>query len=491
MLKEQNLILHEESDIDYCCKDIRAYQSIIRNWKKGNEDSGRKSISSRQLSELFEMDYEMFRKILNAQKPTKKRDFIISVGIMLKMNSLTINKCLSYYDNMPILNKADKRDALLIYMANDENKNITGERKNLAEINEELEIGGFPELDIFDNKVKSNKQEKNMPFKILDKKVVTFLDDLYYGDQYDSLESEYSFERYRCVATMWLENIINGNCYKLSAEPTGKYFLEILKSQDDTDMSFKLYNNLEDTDIYQSYFAKLQKIAQHELLNMKKYLNDTRNYGERISADMHNDTIHIYLEKYNYRIPERNEFYLMEYIDGDYRLSVFKNSVFMQNYLGENKYQKNYFQKIDTPREIYKSLREIDNQLNESRLTCSDECLLKMRKNAYINMQPIVERFLTRLRKKELFIRNLKVIYDNPDQVCSYYGIEREFECLHDQENGYISAGVNAATFEIGNEETVNVKLSDVKRAFELGFSDITQICNVLRCKGKIEAVLD
>lgn len=169
-VQEQNLVLHEESDIDYCCKDIRAYQSIIRDWKKGNEDSGRKSISSRQLSELFEMDYEMFRKILNAQKPTKKRDFIISVGIMLKMNSLTINSCLSYYDNMPILNKDDKRDALLIYMADDENKNITGQRKNLAKINEELKIGGFPELDIFENRVKSNKQEKICHLKSLIKR---------------------------------------------------------------------------------------------------------------------------------------------------------------------------------------------------------------------------------------------------------------------------------------------------------------------------------
>lgn len=70
----------------------------------------------------------------------------------------------------------------------------------------------------------------------------------------------------------------------------------------------------------------LSKGMYQKILNKQKetQFRDciTKNYHERIGAGIHNGRIHIFYETYNYRVPELNEYYLFEYIDGVYRLTV-------------------------------------------------------------------------------------------------------------------------------------------------------------------------
>lgn len=106
--------------------------------------------------------------------------------------------------------------------------------------------------------------------------------------------------------------------------------------------AFQNYRDIVETGDFKDFFLELQRNAKKEQRYMDNLLNDTRNYGERIGAGIRDDMIYIYCEKYNYEIPERNEYYLMEYIKGKFSLSVYEKSVFMYKYLSKVQFTRDY-----------------------------------------------------------------------------------------------------------------------------------------------------
>ena len=76
--------------------------------------SGKKRLKTRELAESLDINYEQFRKILNMNKPTKKRDCIIAICAILRLDIDDTNKALKLYQYMPILNEKNPRDELLI-----------------------------------------------------------------------------------------------------------------------------------------------------------------------------------------------------------------------------------------------------------------------------------------------------------------------------------------------------------------------------------------
>ena len=78
---------------------------------------------------------------------------------------------------------------------------------SIDEVNEKLTNRQFDMLDIIDHKIKNNiknMENVNYPYPLIKKKVECGVDELLYGDLYNSLSTEYKINKYHIYATMWL-----------------------------------------------------------------------------------------------------------------------------------------------------------------------------------------------------------------------------------------------------------------------------------------------
>lgn len=387
---------------------------------------------------------------------------------------------------MPTLDADNPRDDLLIEILEEQFCNPL----TIAEINQRLLRNGYPELDLIDHRTtkKVASERKSSPFKLLKKQVRTFTDDLLLGDQYVSLATQYDTFRYRCVAEMWLEDTVGHKGYKLSAATSERYSLDVYSKENGLS-DLKSFKTIDEAGAFADYFLELEAMAKREYKKMLDILNDTKNYQERISANILNDNLHVFVETYNYTVPELNEYYLLEYIDGIYRLSVFSNSKFMHYYLGSKKYEDLYGNKDTTPLAVYSSLAEIEELESSSRHDVT--FLLKYRKRMFKRLQNKVDNLIDELRERKVYIQHLDHIFDDWDRVCFYYNVKEKFQCTLDSEYGdMMSAGIDHADFTLPDQSSVTITLKDLYRAFELGFNNIEEICRVKRYSGSIESIL-
>jgi len=359
-----------------------------------------------------------------------------------------------------------------------------GDPNGLEEINCALRTNGYPELDTSHRKGKLNSEVslphmKSLPYTITRKVVQTYLDE---GDQYSSLETAFDF-RYRCVAAALLEK--DGKIkYVLEAFSDGNLSVK------DKDLPLpQLFKTISETGEFKDYFSELATLAKQEQRRIDAQLNDSRNYPGRLSANLKNDAIHVFYEQFNYALPERNEYYLMEYADGQLKLSVSHQSMFMTNYLSEVEYKKRFGTQPKTISEEYYSLEEIDAKTNDTGVSSYHRDILSKRRAAFVKFSKIVYDALDKIRNRTLFIRNFEMIWDNPWDVCKFYGLEKEFDCIYDDEYGEIVLGKEEANLTDENGNSIIISFQELKRAFELGYMNSDQICRVKTSKGSIEGI--
>lgn len=446
--------------------------------------SGKKSMTTRELADRLDINYEQFRKILNMNKPTKKRDCIIAICATLRLDSDDTNEALVLYRYMPTLDPGNPRDDLLIDILEEQLSNPL----TIDQINQRLIRNGFPELDIIDHRpsVKPTSGKKNMPYKLLKKQVRTFTDELFYGDQYDSLETEYDTFRYHCVADMWLNDEKNRVVYKLTSGTSDGYYLE---KHGKGVFDVKAYKDLDEASDFKDYFLELSAMANHELKKMLATLNDTKNYRERIGAGIQNDAFYIFAETFNYLVPETGEYYLYEKIGSDVRLSVYKNSAFMRCYMSEQIYQNTFGKKDNELIILYTSTDEIEQAIKTAKH--NDVSLLRCRLRNFKHLSELATSLKQNIVDRRKFIRRLDYIYDDRDRVCQFFEVDKEFQCTLDSEYGdMMTAGVDAVDFQFDDCGKVHITLEDLYTAFELGFTNINEICRVKEKLGSIEKIL-
>lgn len=489
LLPEQEIVLNE---YEFMSEDkrVETFAEFIRQKRKEVlSPTGKAGISIQEHADLLGLSKGMYQKILNKQKETQSRDCIIAICVSLSLDVEDTNTALRLYAFMPGLDKDCPREQEIIEVLDGEIDNLI----TIEAVNERLRRYGFEPLRIINhrNRAKKGKEESKkpvFPYKLLSKKVETRVEELLYGDPYDSLETVYDFSRYHCYAKMRLFDEESECNYCLSASPTGNYILEKYSKGADADIiSFK---KAEDSGKFADYFMELQGMAKSEQRRMEGYLNDTKNYYERIGAGIHNGRIHIFYETYNYSVPELNEYYLFEYIDGVYRLTVSNRSMFMQKYLSESKYAEHYGIQAQEKIQQYDSIEEIESILNDPE-NQHQSGILNLRKFAYKTLKPKVEECLEKIRQKKAYVRRLDYIWDDRDRVCEFFGVTEEFKCTLDDEYGDImSAGVKFALFQTKDGSNVEITLQDLYTAFELGFQSIVEICQVKQEAGSIESVL-
>lgn len=464
-------------------------QYIRKKRKEVFNASGKEGISVGEHAGKLGLSQEMFRKILNKQKPNQSRDCVIAICAAIGMDVEDTNTALRLYQYYPQLDDDSPRDRLIMDVLDGAVENTI----DIQVINNRLVRHGYNPLDIIAHRTKAIAQQPLIPsrFEIVAEKVRTSTDSLFYGDQYQSLATEYDFFRYHCWSDMYIRDIETEQRYKLTADTFGRCYLEKTPWPDNGDSPFAAFKSLEETGDFKDLFSELIYSAKNEQRRMESFLNDTKNYQERISAGIHNCRIHIFYEQYNYVVPEFNEYYLFEYIDGTFRLTVSHESLFMQRYLSEAEYREHYSKPGDEKKRSYDSIEEIDGYINNGKRSQQETEILKLRKRAYQRYKEKVIDLLEKIKSRQIFVRNLEYIWEDADRVCDFFGVMKEFDCKLDDEYGdMMFAGNKEAEFALDGGESVLITIDDLYRAFELGFTEIADVCEVKKKYGTLEAIL-
>ncbi len=438
------------------------------------------NIRNDELADQLGVSKEFFRKIVNKQKPNQSRDCIIALCIALKLDQDDINTALESYNHV-ILNKEDERDNLIINFSNGE----TNELISVKELNKALDISNLETLNIIKRRNKTKIIEKTEKYIIEESYVNVYSDEFIYGDRYNSLSTKYPYDKDVIKARMLLYHLESKKKYLL--EVSGDSF--IIES-DDENLETQILHNNNETGEFKPYFQKLLVMKKAEQKKLLEIYNDTINYGLRLGAGIKNNNIHIYAEEFNYRIPERKEYYLMEYINGIFRLSISNKSMFMTRYLSPDDYYQSYSKDNQIPFKSYDSIEEIKALLNQKSKHTESDTILRFRLITYNKMKESLVETLGKIKNREVFIRNLDYIWEDRDRVCLFYNLEKEFECKIIEEAEVIVAKKRAADITSSNGDIINISILDLYRAFELGFNDIDEICYVKQKYNDIESIL-
>lgn len=483
---EKNFQLIDE----YEERDRKTLQQIFKKQRceillVSRGDDGDDDYPMGKITAALGVSRDLLRKRLNGSKKLT-RDWLVAICAAYGLDENESCDAL-VAGGMPRFDEEIKRDRVLMeYLCSHSLKSQVHRFKpsSIADLNYALEEANLPLLDIqWKNKEKLRKpsSRRNMAFKEIRNRVVRVYSSE--GDPYDSLETEYLPEL-RCVAAAFLEDSSKKQIC-LEAFSDGAFHIT-----EENDVFPQVYMSLDEVGDYKPVFRDLAELARKEKRRVDDLANDTRNYRQRCSANLKNDAIHVFLEEYNYAMPERNEYYFMEYIDGHYALSISHASLFMQAYLPYEEYCHHYSSRLKAPFKTYNSIVEIEEAIHSGMQSYFYPDLLKQRKQTFLRLQKTVENKLEQIRNKKVYIRNLQYIWDNPAEVLRYYGIEKEYSCSYDEESGELVVGRLSANILDENGTYITVTFEDVCEAFELGYKDIQQICRVKRNTGSISSVL-
>ena len=454
-----------------------AFSAFVEEHRKALAKLEGGRVTTRELAVRMGIEYEQFRKIINKQKPTKKRDFVIALCAVLEVDSEKTNNALGLYD-MPPLNTEYPRDDELINILEEQ---LTMEL-SVEEINRRLVRNKHQPLDLIDRRGLEAENKIKYPFTLLRKRTECRTDELYYGDFYDSLQTEYQPDRYRIYSEMWLDDEENHRGFRLTANPSGQFIREDYPLMED---SIHVYHDLNETGEFRDCFIELKSLAMSELKLMAGYLRDTKNYLERKSATIIDNCLHVYYETYNYTIPELGEYYLMDFSNGVFKLSISKESRFMQLYLSCDVYNTLYGKGEISVLEEYESVDAIEVYYSDKP---KDAMLMKYRVNAYKKMKTELEAFIQKLKNKEIHIRKTSQILDDRYAVLQFFGVADAFDCEYDEEYGFITnAKKETATLTIPDGREVLLTVTDFEKAFELGFDTIEDIDSFRSKWGSLE----
>ena len=483
--KGKTINITKDYAVDYEPVEKNAFAKFIREKRKEYNDDNGKELSTKYLGEMIGIKYEMFRKILNQEKPTKKRDCIIAICVALQLLPGEIDEALGLYQYMPALDMYNPRDGFIVAQ-------ISGDTHiSVQELNNRLIQRGFPGLDVQDKrdgKVKSTETKAiNLPYKVMEMKVRTPVDaDYYYGDQYNSLCTTYDPFRCKSTGDMILGDPKRKKYIHLIADTEGYRSARIIQD----DILPKSFDSLEETGDYKNYFIELENAIRLEKQRLLCILNDTKNYRSRTSARLIDDAITVFTEQFNYTIPELNEYYVVSLCSGRYRLYVYDRSAFMSWYLSEKSFKTCFGDEIPVAKETYDSLEDLQKLIDESDKRSDSYIHYRMRQRAFKKMIPDVDSLYQEIKDRKEFIQNLEYIFDNPADVLRYYELCEDFECKYDDEHGEICDCLDSKLYPLPDGTEIHITMDDIYKAFEFGFSDIQEICRIKSKYGSIEAVL-
>ena len=429
-----------------------------------------------KIADLLNISIDQFRKKIYRRKPLT-RDWLIAICAAYGLDDGETSEALSICD-MPTLDDASNREQFIVnYLKEHKYKPVSVEDFNNA-----LEEAGLPLLDIAYKKRKKNKHKNNdkeTQFKELRHHVIMTYENQ--GDPYNSLVTKY-LPNMECVARAFLEDK-DSRRYTLEAHSDGDFLIYT-----EGDELPKVFKSIEPDNKFYRTFSELSlqvKKRKHELDAIEK---DSKNYRGRYSGNVKNDSLHVFYEEFNYSMPERNEYYLMEYTEGKYILSVAGESMFMNEYLSDNEYASHFGNKPEIKRIIFSSLEDIETYYSQKNAHFYPS-IKDSRLSAYKRLKKIVEEKRELIIVGKVHIQNFDYVWDEPWDVFSYYKIEKEFHCVY--KNGEFETALESAVFKLTNGEEILIDFEDIKQAFELGIKNIDEVCRLKHKYGTIKKIYE
>ena len=462
-----------------------------------------------------------FDKIVNKNKPTKKRDCIIAICAALEADSKDTNCALYCYGYMDKLDEKDPRDLIIINILD----RMYKAPKTIAEINEILEDADQPPLYIKDDRNDKSGKTRKYPYSLVRKHFQCtigavkrlnvpeyFLDLTYDTDSFYSMMTCMEFDdngkryeisiRYEDAMSCSKENLFQtGVCRRINA-PKKKYIIYTYPFNDQ-DSELREYDHIEDTGEFENCFLEIIKTESKEKKKLCSIANDTRNYGSRISAKVIDSELYIFCEEYNCDVPELSEYYLMVYCNGEYRLYLPKKSCFMQWYMPKEKYREVYgkypykflYEKDkddeyydDSVPEYYDSIGDIEMSVYAVKEVSayepySENAVIELRINAYKKLRSRIDALIRKLISGEAHICNADCLEDNKESIITaYFNAEKEFGGA-----GNESGQENKASFVLSDGEQVELSMTDLIDGFELGLKSIDEIDDFLQKHGSLK----
>lgn len=465
------------------------FAKFIREQRKEYNDAFGTDLSTEDLGNILGIDYEVFRKILNREKPTNKRDCIIAICVALRMIPGDIDEALGYYQYMPPLDDKYREGYIKELIAETVRYDSLSKKHwshiTLEQLNHKLALKEYPVLDVHDGRKRTKKKESAIKYKIIRTRVNRPID-LYYGDRYNSLSTKYSPYDCICTGEMHLQEIKNRNIFILSVDSFGK--LSSRKYRD-IDGHFN-YDDINETGVFKEYFEMLISTVNAEKQRLLDLLNDTKNYSSRTSARVIDDALCVFIEEYNYSFPEFNEYYVLSRSRADYTLNVYDRSCFMQYYLSPEEYEKYYNNTMLDAKETYHTLAEIDSLIKKTDRKTNDYSKLLLRKRTFEKLRPSVDELYGQIVNQEVYILNPDYCIENPYEILTYFDVEADFKCEYDETYGEICNSMKRKKYSLPDGQKVTISLDDLYEGFELGIRNIDDICRIKNKYGKIRKIL-
>ena len=490
---------------------------------------GGKPVRTRDVAEKLGIEYGFFRKKVGGQKPIKKRDLVIAICMVLRLDPAETNMALRMHSMLELkgnkeidednITREDLRDDVLRGF-------LESSFVSIDEVNVSLAQNGFRLLDLNDSRKPTSKVPHSPPLSIVKKEVFCDIDYiLYFGN--GSLNMQYNPAKYQIAAQMWVEDTNTGERFLLilGRDSVGTIIDKSIKDQradeghspdgnglkkaqalDDghqlwghgygcgasdhaSDNPIQQYDGSER---FKSCFTELQRMVDSELARLMAIANDSKNYKGRVSAKLINREIYIFYEQFNYTMPEMTEYFWMEYHNGQYMFSVQKVSVFLWKYLGKEAYNKYIGRDPVTIKTSYSSLAELEQTFgggNPDFSNYQDKTKLAVLNKAFITAKTSIDRLLEDLRTRKKFIRDIAEECPTPLAPLWFYNALELFDCTCDEEYTIIP-GKQSALYPLEEYGTVNLSVEDVLRGYELGFDSIHEIAEAIATKGDIENIL-
>ena len=481
-----NIINEQEKEsFSKCIRDI------IDDYNNDDDHRSEEDIGIRDLANKVGITYEYCRKIINGQKTTKNRDLIIAFGIALERFSDEIGTILRIYNSMPGLDEKNDRD-FLIKDTIDSNEIYP----TIEQLNSILEEHGYNSLDIKGNESPKNKiitgniSLESSHLKLERFKVSTPVEVNYnLNKQFkNSLRSHYNPFYSYANASIVLKDTKQDKKIQLLTSSVDR---ELLSITFEPTIKRKRYSSLNTTGRFKELFAVMLSEVQKERQRLLRTLNDTKNYKKRISANFIDDSITFFCEEFNYTMPEVNEYYVMTYSSGEYKLQVFNKSVFMKYYLSKKEYRRLYGSNNPEPTNEYKSIKELESLINKK--TNNNIVLLNnIRLDSFKRMKKEIASLRTDIKNGEKFIRRIDDYFEFPGEVIRYYKLENDYnyKCeMIDDYNRKIYFD-DSANFELDTGETISITLRELETSFELNIENISDICKTKSKLGSIEKLI-
>lgn len=376
-------------------------------------------ITREELAKRMGISKESLKKrLLHRDRPIS-RDFVIALCSQLQLGFRNTNYALKITGH-PLLYGGDKyqknsRDQELIKIL----QQCSNKYMPLEEINNRLIKYGENPLCIGNAKM----DVKNPPYIVLDTtvKVISYDEALY--NYYDSLVTLFDINSY-CIQS---EAILRDNS-------TNNLLRLVLYKDSATlyDTSNAILKNCKDYHSFKEYsdiLSDLNKMIEAKRKEIFLQLDDSKNYNKRISARYTDLGIQVFSEAFNFIIPEKNEYFFIEYFEHRFHFYITNRSQFM-HYQSKNIFNK-YIKKYDPLiQHEFNSIEEIKSYLVENP---SSEVSSYFDKNIISTFEELYNEMinlLMQIKMNKIYIRNPE-IYDGPNSsydMCKYFGLDNNFE---------------------------------------------------------------